>query len=138
MRPAPPVSSRAMTTIPSELHGWWRIVETGTWVPEALDDLGPAMISFTGHDDRLRMCCLLAHVNAKPTKRGVSFRWQGAWEFDPMSGSGSARLGKDGRLRGEIRIENGDDSTFMAERCEPPDAPIEEPPSYRDKWRRRW
>ena len=32
-----------------------------------------------------------------------------------------------------------DDSTIVAERSDPPDEPIPDPPSYRDKWRRgRW
>lgn len=126
------------SSIPAEYRGWWRIVETGTWVNDGLDILGPALLSLTGHGDRLRMHCLLAYVNVKPTKTGVSFSWEGAWEYDPMSGTGTARIGKDGRLRGKIRIKDGDDSTFVAERADAPSEPIEEPPSYRDKWRRRW
>ena len=51
-----------------DLHGWWRIVETSQWVNDGLDDLGPALISITGYADRLRMHCLLAYVNLKPTK----------------------------------------------------------------------
>jgi hypothetical protein len=124
------------TTIPPEYRGWWRIVDTGTWVNDYLEDLGPALLSLTGDDDRLRMHCLLAYVKVRPTKSGVSFSWRGAWEFDPVSGTGNAKLGKDGRLRGKIKIRNGDDSTFLAVRAEPPDEPIEDPPSYRDKWRR--
>ena len=126
------------SSIPAEYRGWWRIVETGTWVNDDLDILGPALLSLTGHGDRLRMHCLLAYVNARPTKTGVSFSWEGAWEYDPMSGTGTARLGKDGRLRGTIRIKDGDDSTFVAVHADPPIEPIEGPPSYRDKWRRRW
>ena len=104
-----------------------------------MDILGPALLSLTGHGDRLRMHCLLAYVNVKPTKTGVSFGWEGAWEDDSMSGTGTARIGKDGRLRGKIRIKDGDDSTFVAERADAPSEPIEKPPSYhRDKWRRRW
>jgi hypothetical protein len=131
-----------MTTdeLRADLYGWWRITETSQWVDEGLDDLGPAMISITGHADRLRMHCLLANLNVKPTKTGASFAWQGAWEYDEMRGTGSIRLGKDGRLRGRIKIENGDDSTFVAERTTEPAEPIPHPPSYRDKWRqrRRW
>ena len=127
-----------MSEIPDEIRGWWRIVETSQWVDDGLDDLGPALISLTGHADRLRMHCLLAHVNVQATKTGVSFLWMGAWEYDQMSGTGNARLGKDGRLRGKIRINAGDDSTFTAVRAEEPDEPIPDPPSYRDKWRRRW
>ncbi len=124
------------TAIPPEYRGWWRIIDTGTWVNDGLDILGPAMLSLTGNDDRLRMHCLLAYVDARPTKTGVSFHWQGAWEFDQMSGSGTVKLRKDGGLTGKIRIKNGDDSTFSAERAEGPGVPIPDPPSYRDKWRR--
>ena len=79
-----------------------------TWVHDYLDTLGPAMLSLTGHADRLRMHCLVAYVNARPTKTGVSFTWEGAWEFDPTSGSGSVKLRKDGRLSGRIRMKDGD------------------------------
>ena len=126
-----------MTHIPEQFYGWWRITETSQWVDEFLDDLGPALISFTGSGDRLRMHNLIADVDVRATKTGVSFTWQGAWEYDPMAGTGNARLGKDGRLLGKIRIKDGDDSTFVAERAEEPDEPIPDPPSYRDKWRRR-
>ena len=72
----------------------------------------------------------------RPTKSGVSFTWQGAWEWDRMSGTGSVKLRKDGRIAGRLKIKNGDDSTFVAERTEEPREPIPDPPSYRDKWRR--
>lgn len=122
--------------IPTEYRGWWRIVETSEWSSKFLDDLGPALISLTGYGDRLRMLTLLAYVNCKPTKAGVSFSWEGAWEFDPMSGSGRVKLGKDGRLKGLFRIKGGDESTVVAERAAEPEEPIPGPPSYRDKWRR--
>jgi hypothetical protein len=127
-----------VNTIPEEYRGWWRILETGTWTNDGLDILGPALISFTGYGDRLRMHCLLAYVNASAAGKGVSFTWEGAWEYDPVSGTGSAKLGKDGRLTGRIRIKGGDASTFTAERAAQPDEAIPAPPSYRDKWRRRW
>jgi hypothetical protein len=121
-----------------ELYGWWRIVETSQWANDGLDVLGPALISITGYDDRLRMQCLIACVDMKPTEAGASFTWEGAWEYDPMSGTGSVRLGKDGKLHGRIKIKGGDESTFLAERAAEPAEPIPPPPSYRDKWRRRW
>lgn len=124
--------------IPEDYYGWWRIVETSQWDKNDIDVIGKAMISFTGYGDRLRMFVLLARVNCKPTKSGVSFTWQGAWEYDPVSGTGSVRLRNDGRLAGRIRIKDGDESMFIAERSEEPDEPIPDPPSYRDKWRRRW
>lgn len=124
--------------IPHEYKGWWRIIETSQWVNDGIDSCGTALLSLTGRADRLRMFVLLAHVNCKPTKAGVSFTWEGAWEFDQVSGTGSVKLGKDGRLKGKIKVKNGDDSTFIAERTVAPDDTIAEPPSYRDKWRRRW
>ena len=63
--------------IPSEYKGWWRIIDTSQWVSNGLDILGPAVISLTGGADRLRMHCLLANVNCKATKTGVSFTWMG-------------------------------------------------------------
>lgn len=124
--------------IPQEYCGWWKIIETSQWNDNHLDTIGPALLSLTGYCDRLRMCGLLAHVNCKATKTGISFTWRGAWEYDPVSGTGSVRIRKDGRLAGRIKIKNGDDSTFIAERTAEPDEPISDPPSYRDKWRRRW
>ena len=125
-----------MPEIPLEYRGWWRITETSQWVNDDLDLLGPAMISLKGHADRLRMHCLLAYVQGKPNRRSVSFTWEGAWEFDPISGTGRVTLRKDGRLDGVFRIRHGDSSTFIAERAEEPDEPLPRPPSYRDKWRR--
>lgn len=127
-----------MSEIPSEYHGWWRIIETSQWVDDGLEILGPALLSLTGHADRMRMHCLLAHVHCKPTKAGVSFTWEGAWEYDQLSGSGRVTLAKDGRLKGMFRIKDGDSSTFVAVRAEEPDKPIPNPPSYRDKWSSRW
>jgi len=125
-----------LESIPEEYQGWWRITETSTWSSRFLDSMGPAVISIGCGGDRLRMHFLLAYVNCKPTKTRVSFTWEGAWEFDQMSGSGHVRLGKDGRLKGYFKIKDGDDSTFIAERTKEPSAPIPAPPSYRDKWRR--
>ena len=124
-------------SIPAEYRGRCRITATSRWSSKFLDSLGPALLSLTGYGDRLRMHCLLAYVNCKPTKTGVSFTWEGAWEYDPMSGSGRVTLSKDGRIKGSIRIKDGDSSTFVAVRAAEPDEPLPPPPSYRDKWRRR-
>lgn len=127
-----------MTEIPAEYRGWWRVVHLDNWPDVDLDILGTALLSLTGDDDRLRMFVLLAHVQARPTRTGVSFAWQGSWEYDEMTGSGTVKLGKDGRLEGTFRIKDGDSSRLVAERAAAPAVPIQDPPSYRDKWRRRW
>ena len=38
-----------------EYRGWRRIVETSQWDNRYLDDLGAALLSLTGHADRLGM-----------------------------------------------------------------------------------
>ena len=98
--------------IPHEYYGWWQIIETSQWANDDIDIIGKALISLTGYDDRLRMFVLLAHVNCKPTKTGVSFTWQGAWEYDPVSGTGNVRLRKDGRLAGKFKIKDGDETAI--------------------------
>ena len=60
-----------MTEIPPEYRGWWRITETSQWAHDFLDTLGPALLSLTGYDYRLRMHCLLAYVSYKATCRGA-------------------------------------------------------------------
>lgn len=125
--------------IPSEYRGWWRITDTSMWGSTELDILGDALISFTGSDDRLRMFVLLAHVKCRPTQKGISFTWKGAWEFDQMTGSGSVKLDGEGKLQGILNIKHGDESSFVAERAEAPAFQIPDPPRYEDKWRkRRW
>ncbi|HEY0465251.1 MAG TPA: hypothetical protein VGC79_13640 [Polyangiaceae bacterium] len=61
--------------IPADYRGWWRITERRSGRAGNLDSLGPALLSLTGQDDRLRMHCFVAYVNCKPTKTGVSFTW---------------------------------------------------------------
>jgi len=122
--------------IPPEYRGWWKITETSIWESKYLHRCGTSLISLTGHGDRLRMYVLLAYVTCKPTKTGVSFKWNGSWEWDSMSGSGRVKLRKDGHLEGILKW-NGDEGTFTAERSEEPSEPIADPPDYRDKWKRR-
>ena len=121
--------------IPYEYEGWWRIVETSQWDDSSLNILGEAVISITGNGDRLRMFTLLAYLNCKVIKSGISFTFNGAWEYDPISGSGNVRLRKDGKLSGKIRIKGGDESSFIAERTDEPEDHIQHPPRLRDKWR---
>lgn len=105
----------------------------------ALNIIGTALLSISGRGDRLRMHCLLAYVNWKVNAASLSFTWNGSWEFDEMTGTGNVRLRRDARLDGKFAIKNGDKSTFIAERAEPPARPISHPPSWRNKWgSRRW
>lgn len=117
-----------------ELIGWWRITHTSQWVDDGLDLLGPALLSVAGHGGRLRMHCLLATVDFRPTKAGASFTWQGAWECEQMTGTGSLKIGRDGQLRGRLKIRDGDESAFTAERSTELGHSISDPPDDGDKW----
>ena len=129
---------RAALAIPDEYIGWWRITSTSQWLDEELDVLGPAMFSIDEDGGQWRMLALLAEVTWRATKTGLSFTLTGAWEYDPTAATGTVKLGKDGRLTGTFNIRNGDRSTFIAERAAAPKQSIPDPPSYREKWSRRW
>ncbi len=58
----------------------------------------------------------------------------GAREYDHLSDTGNVKLSRDGRLHGRVKIKDGDESTFIAERAGEPAVPVPDPPSYRDKW----
>lgn len=55
------------------------------------------------------------------------------WANDYLDDLGPAVLS----ITGKFSIDQGDKSTFIAERTSAPAEPIQDPPSYRDKWRRR-
>ncbi len=55
----------ATNEVHADLYGWWRIIETSQWLNKHLDDLGPALISITGHADRLRNELGLDRAKAK-------------------------------------------------------------------------
>ncbi len=117
--------------IPPEYAGWWRIVQTSVWPAKSLDLLGPALLSFGPGGGRLRFLAILAHVSARFVRDGISFTWEGSSEYDPVTGTGRARLAKDGRLHGKIAIGKADACTFVAERTAQPPAPIPETPPHR-------
>jgi hypothetical protein len=107
--------SLADRDIPYEYYGWWRIIETSQWINDDIDIIGPALISLTGYGDRLRMFIHLAYVNCNVTKTGISFTWKGVWEYDPVSGTGSVKLRKYGRLSGRIKIKMVTEALFRRE-----------------------
>ena len=124
--------------LPEDLYGWWRITDTSHWGNQYIDVLGPALICVEGTQYRLRMFWLIADLELMPTKTGARFTWEGMWEWDSMTGTGTLRLAKNGqKLHGTIKIKQGDSSTFVAEKTSEPNQQIPNPPRYRDKWRRR-
>ena len=96
-----------LDSIPPEYRGWWRITETSQWSSKFLDSLGPAMLSLTGHADRLRMHCLLAYVNCNPTKTGSEIGQALLGTHERLQLDDRRSRGQAGRkaLRGQGRTE---------------------------------
>ncbi len=103
-------------TVVAMLAGRWRIVETGAWPREHLDLCGPAF-PHIGADGTGEMAfgALTAAVNIGFTAGGLDFDWNGSDEGDLVQRTGWAGLRNDGRLKGEIAYDNGDETTFIAE-----------------------
>ena len=99
------------------LLGKWRIVEMELWDSDFLDLVEPAYISFEaqGHGEFV-FGAVQAGLHCRYGQDSVHFTWQGFDEMDPASGSGDASIEEDGSITGEIRIHDGDDSTFKARR----------------------
>ncbi|MFH1568026.1 MAG: hypothetical protein ABIL09_08490 [Gemmatimonadota bacterium] len=101
-------------------HGRWRIVETETWGPEALDMLVPAHLTFgPSPEGQMEMLAIDACIDYRVTYRGkepiAEFSWAGSSEDDPISGRGWARV-EGNELTGEIFIHLGDATSFVARR----------------------
>jgi hypothetical protein len=97
------------------LKGRWRIIETKLWDKDYLDMMEPAYIAFDGKTGgEFAFGCVTGNLHCRPTSSGLSFTWEGNDEMDEASGDGWVKLQKDGSLKGEIRFQNGDDSSFKA------------------------
>ena len=58
---------------------------------------------------------LTAAVEGASPASGGDLDWNGADEGDQVTGSGRAKLRDDGRLKGEIAYDNGQETTLVAE-----------------------
>jgi hypothetical protein len=103
-----------MTKAPT-LKGKWRIVEMEMWDKDFLDMMELAYIAFDGKaGGEFAFGCVTGNLYCRKATSGVEFTWDGNDEMDEASGDGWAEVQKDGSLNGEIRLHNGDDSTFKA------------------------
>jgi hypothetical protein len=102
---------------PKDFLGTWRIVETELWDKDALDLVMPAHITFTaeGHGN-FQMIAVQGDLDCRFERNRVEFSWIGDDEGDPANGRGWAEIGKDGKLRGRVYLQQGDDSGFVAKR----------------------
>jgi len=115
--------SNTTSTNTSPLIGRWNIVEMEMWEPDAFNMVVQAYIEFLPRDSRGRfqficvegyMHCEYGDESGQPY---VEWSWSGSDEMDPVNGRGWAVLEEDGKLRGEIHIQQGDNSEFVAEKA---------------------
>ena len=100
--------------------GTWRIVSTDVWEPDALDEFGPAQLTF-GRDraGKLSFIAISASLDYRVgTREGspiVEFTWAGDDDGTAVSGRGWARRDRQG-LVGRLFIHEGDEAAFVAKR----------------------
>ncbi len=107
----------------SPLIGRWNIVEMEMWDSDAFNLVTQAHIEFLPRDDRghFQFICVEGYMDCKYGEESgrpyVEWSWHGSDEMDPVNGRGWAVLEEDGKLRGKIYIQQGDNSEFVAERA---------------------
>lgn len=100
-------------------HGRWRIVSTPVWTSDALDDPGPAHLTFgAGHAGELVFIGISADIDYRVVERDgapiAEFSWGGEdLDGHPVYGRGWARRTPEG-LAGRLFIHESDESAFTA------------------------
>jgi len=107
-----------MSTEAHPLLGKWRITSMELWDAEFIDPLGPGTIRFDADGGgKFAFDAVQGGIDGHPCGQSIHFTWEGNNEMDPACGDGDAQLEEDGTLTGEIRFQNGDESSFVAHRC---------------------
>jgi hypothetical protein len=111
---------QARKTKANPFRGRWRIASTSVWESAALNEFGPAYLTFgAGRRGELDFIAISASVDYRiGTRDGssiVEFTWAGDDDGSPISGRGWARRVGPG-LVGRFFIHDGDDAKFVAER----------------------
>jgi uncharacterized protein YndB with AHSA1/START domain len=102
--------------------GTWHIYEMETWDEDYFNMRVQAHIRI-GSDNRgeFQFGLVSGEIDGKVVKHAdgerLEFTWEGNDECDPASGSGWIRIREKDVLEGEIKIHNGDSSTFLARRA---------------------
>ena len=94
------------------LQGRWRIVKT----PGYDMSLSGAYIQFDEQGGVFTIDCLTGTIESECEGIAAEFDWQGRDEMEPATGDGWAEVQRDGTLKGEICLLNGDDIPFIARR----------------------
>ncbi len=107
-----------MTAEHNPLLGKWRITGMDLWDAAHIDLLGHGFIRFDADGGgEMGFGALQATLDCHWGSRSMHFTWEGSDEGEHLSGDGDAEVEDDGTISGEIRFDNGDETTFTARRA---------------------
>ena len=103
--------------------GTWHIYEMEMWDEEYFNMEVQAYIEVNANGTgEFQFGLVSGSMDGKivghPEGQRFEFTWDGNDECDPANGSGWICLQEDGRLEGEFRFHNGDDSMFWAKKAD--------------------
>ena len=107
-----------MSAEDNPLRGRWRIIRMHLWYAAHINLVGPVFIRFDADGGGETVFgAVQATLDCHWGSRSMHFTWEGGDEGDHVSGDGDAELENDGTISGEIRFNNGDETTFTARRA---------------------
>lgn len=98
------------------LIGKWRITSMESWDAGYVGLCGPAYIQIDEAGGEMAFGAVQIRLQCEYGKTSIWFRFHGSDEMDEVSGDGDAEIEKNGTLNGEIRYDNGDETSFTAKR----------------------
>lgn len=105
-----------------DFTGIWHIYEMEMWDEDYFNMEVQAYVKIEpSNRGNFQFGLVLGNIDGKVIKysdgKRLEFTWEGNDECDLASGSGWAKIKEKYFLEGEIRVHNGDDSTFLARRA---------------------
>ena len=98
------------------LLGKWRITQMELWDIDYIDMLGPAYIQIDDAGGEIAFGAVQIGLDCEYGQSSIWFTFHGFDEMTEISGDGDAELADDGTLTGEIRFNQGDETSFTAKR----------------------
>jgi len=105
-----------------QFTGTWHIYEMSMWDE---DYFNMEVQAFIHVDEKgsgnFQFGLVTGYIDSNNIKDGyvekLEFTWEGSDECDPVSGSGCLNLKDQNTVEGNIKIHQGDSSTFLAKRA---------------------
>jgi hypothetical protein len=98
------------------LLGKWRITDMELWDTEYIDMLGSAYVQFDDGGGQMAFGAVQIGLDCEYGQSSIWFTFHGFDEMTEVAGDREAELEDDGTLTGEIRFNQGDETSFTAKR----------------------